>query len=473
MSAFSGARGIRAIVLGAALSFTALTAIFATNFDFRAFYCAGTTVRMHANPYHTEPLHTCERTRTDRAFAVFAREVALPAPQPGYDMALFAAFAALPFAAASKLWTALLAACAFGAILLVQRLTRLGFAAVLAAFWLSLCMTSLYLGELIPLSIAAIAAAAYCARTQRWALAGIAAAASLAEPHIGLPICAAVALWAPRARLALGVSIAALAGISLAALGAAQNVEYVAAVLPAHALSELGSDAQFSLSVILHALGIPDALALKAGSLSYALASLFGISLARTLALRFRDDALLIAAPAATAVIGGVFMHVTEIAAAIPLTLLLLVHVKHGRGYVLGALVLLAIPWWSLVTPMLLSPLTGIAFAAMIVTYLVWAHSGKAALAIACGAGAFAAAAGLVHWYAVSSNAFAPHVLPSGIDAVYPEASWAYENARYLATGVPASWLLRAPTWLALLAVALLAAAVALPARLALRKAIA
>lgn len=469
MSAFSGSRGIPAIVLCAALSFTALTAAFATNFDFRAFYCAGTAVRMHANPYHTEPLHTCERTKTDRKFAVFAREVALPAPQPGYDMAVFAAFAALPFAAASKLWTALLAACALAAILLMQRLTRMGFAAVLAAFWLSLCMTSLYLGELIPLSIAAITAAAYFARTERWALAGIAAAASLAEPHIGIPICASLALWAPRARLALGLSVATLAGVSFAALGAAQNVEYVTAVLPAHALSELGSDAQLSLSVILHALGIPDTLALRAGSLSYALMSLLGIYLARALALRFRDDALLAAAPAATAVIGGVFMHVTEVAAAIPLALLLLAHVKHGRGYVLGALVLLAIPWWSLVTPMLLSPLTGIAFAAMIVTYLVWINTGRAAPAIACGVAAFAAAAGLVHWYAVTSNAFAAHVLPSRIDAGYPEASWAYENARYLATGVAASWLLRAPTWLALLGVAWAAARVSLPRRSAVR----
>ena len=463
MNAFSGSRAIATIVLGAALTFMALTAVFATNFDFRAFYCAGTAVRMHANPYHTEPLHTCERTKTDGTFAVFAREVALPAPQPGYDMLLFAALAALPFAAASKIWTALLAACAFLTVLLMQRLTRMPFAAVFAAFWLSLCMTSLYLGELIPLCVAAIAAAAYFARAQRWTLAGIAAAASLAEPHIGIPVCASLALWAPRSRLALGISIAALGAASLSAVGAAQNVEYVTAVLPAHALSELGSDAQLSLSVILHALGAPAGAALRAGSLSYAFMALAGIWLARVLTQRFGDDAFLAAAPAATAVIGGVFMHVTEVAAALPLALLLPAHVKYGRRYVAAALVLLAVPWWTLVTPMLLSPLTGIAFASMIVTYLVWFQSGRASLALGCGIAAFASAAGLVHWYAIASNAFVPHVLPPALDAKYPEASWAYENARYLATGVPASWLLRAPTWVALLGLTWFAAAVALP----------
>lgn len=446
---------IPAIVLAAALGFVGLTAACSTNFDFRAFYCAGTALRMHANPYHTEPLHTCERTRTDRTFAAFARTTALPAPQPGYDIAAFSVLAALPFAIASKIWTAILLACALSAIVLVHRISRTPVTTVVAAFWLSLCITSIFLGELIPVCICAIAAAASFAQRERWTLAGVAAAATLVEPHIGIPICVSVALWAPRARTALGLSTLGLGMISLAAVGISANAEYLWAVLPAHALSEIGSDAQLSLTAVLHALGAPDAAALRAGTLSYVLigiASAFG---AKPMAKKFGDSAFVVAVPAAFAVLGGVFMHVTDLAAAVPLVFLLLSHSSAVRAVSTQALVLIAIPWWLLATPMLLGR-TGFSLAAITVTYLIWNYDRRSApFAFAAGLAVFFGASELVHWYAAASSAIVPvHGAGVRISSAYPEASWGWFNARLASTGVAASWLLRIPSWLGLLLLA-------------------
>lgn len=456
-----------AVILLTAVFFLAMTAAYSTNFDFRAFYCAGAALRAHADPYQTEPLHTCERTQTDQRFSLFVRDVTLPAPQPGYDIAGFAVLSLFPFKVASRIWIVLLLASMFVAILATLRLSQTPFVVVLAAFWLSLGIASIYLGELIPICVAAICVSAFAAQRCAWNVAGIAAAASLVEPHLGIPICITLALWAPRARLALGIAVLALVTISFAALGLERNVEYVTAVLPAHALSEIGSDAQLSLSAVLHALGLSDGVALRIGTLSYIALTVAATFLARSLRARFADNAFLVAVPAALSVIGGVFMHVTEIVLAIPLLLLLLKQPAIQRIPLVIALALLAVPWWSLATPMLLGASTGTLLAAVTVAYLVWYYSNaNAGVALLAGIATAFSVTALLQWHHVMSP---PHSLVhpplAVVSSKYPETGWAWFNLVYMSTGSAPTWLLRSLTWIGLLLVASASYAIAAPKR--------
>lgn len=424
-----------------------------TNFDFRAFYCAGASVRQHANPYHTEPLHTCEWSRTDEKLAAFSRQIIVPAPQPGYDMAAFALLSYLPFTAAAKLWTLLLLLCCSISVVAVQRLCKLSITVITVALWLSMIVPSIFLGELIPVCVAAVTVAAVCAKSGRWMLAGFCAAASLVEPHIGFPVCASMFLWAPRSRAAMITSLLILAAVSLVTLGIAANLEYLGIVLPTHALSEIGSDAQLSLSVALHWLGVPDALALRLGTLSYVGVAGAAIFLSRAISKRFSDNSLLVTVPAAFAVMGGVFIHVTETVLAIPLLLSLLRQVGPQVSLAAAGVVLLAVPWWSIATPMLLTPATALAMVAVTITYLVWRLSGENGfIALASGASAALLAAGLVHWHALLSVPYAAVNPPRQVFfSMYPEANWGWINAKYMSTGTPPTWMLRGLTWTGLL----------------------
>lgn len=439
-----------------ALSFTLITAFFSSSFDFRAFYCAGYAARIGANPYHTQPLHACERTQTGTAAGGFFDKVVLPAPQPAYDIAAFSIISRLPFGAASKLWTALLALCSLGTVILVQRFTREPIASVFAALWLSLCLPSIYLGETVPLCLLSIAAAALFAQKSRFELAGLAAAATLVEPHIGIPVCLSTAVWLPRSRAALGASVLALIVLSAAFLGVHGNLEYVLAVLPAHALSEIGSDAQLSLTAVLHALGVSDAIAVRTGSIAFAVATIAGVVFAGKAARRFNNAAFIPALPPAFAVMGGVFMHVTEVAAAIPLALLLVAHMPRLRPLLGWALILLAVPWWSLATPMLFGTSTGVMLAAVTVCYLSYCYTERGLLAAACVAVLAGAATTLVlRWHdATAVHALVTSTPQAFLTAPYPEASWKWFNDEYMSTNSAASWLLRAGSWAGLLLLA-------------------
>lgn len=427
-----------------------------TNFDFRAFYCAGSALRQHADPYRTEPLHSCEWKGTDKQLAGFARQIIVPAPQPGYDMAAFALLSYVPFTVAARLWALIVVLSCTVTIVAAQRLSGLPISVVTVAFWLSLVLPSIFLGELIPLCVASIAVAALCAQRQQWALAGIFGAAALVEPHVGLPVCLTILWCAPRARLATCLSLLALGTISLMATGFQWNLEYLADVLPAHALSEIGSDAQLSLSVALHWFGVPDRVALRFGTLLYAGLAAAAVYVSRNLSKKFADDSFLITVPAAFAVMGGMFIHVTEAALAVPFLLSIMKHLGPRRSVAAAGIVLLAVPWWSMATPMLFTPSTALAMVAFSITFLAWRLSGEnVPAALATGAFATLVAAGLVLWHAMLSVPFTSINPPADLfSARYPEASWAWFNTKYMSTGSPPTWFLRALTWLGLLCAA-------------------
>lgn len=428
-------------------------------YDFQAFYCAGAAARAHANPYLTQPLGACEHRQTDGTYAALPADVVLPAPQPGYDVAAFAALSALPFDRAKAVWGAILAMAIAVAIACVVGATRLPLTTVLAAFLAALVFPAFAFGELFALFAAAACAAMFFAARGKWAAAGIAAALSLVEPHLGLPLCLALAFWRPRTCAALGVTIALLVAVSAGTLGVRASLEYATLVLPLHAFAEISSDAQLSLSAVLHAAGIADTLAVQIGVLSYLASCLFGIRLGEMLAARWRDDAFLVAVPAAFATIGGTFIHVTELFAAIPLALLLAARDGRYRGLATCALVLLAVPWFTALEPG--NALALAALGAIVTSYLVWrGENARMSAALAACALAFAVLFAAPRF----AGDRTPHTpAPARITATaYPQESWQAWNYRALSTGSTVVWLLRGLSWTGL---TLLAAAAALSRR--------
>ncbi|HET9096204.1 MAG TPA: glycosyltransferase 87 family protein [Candidatus Baltobacteraceae bacterium] len=426
------------------------------SYDFQAFYCAGAAVRMHADPYRAQPLGACEHRQTGGTYAALAPGLVLPAPQPGYDIAGFAALSLLPFGMAKAVWGALLAAAIAIALYAVFRLTRESLYVILGAFAASLILPSFAFGELFAFFGAAACAAMLLADQERWTLAGIAAAACLVEPHLGLPLCAALALWKRETRLPMALSVCVLAGIAITVLGPLVNAEYFTAVLPLHALTEISSDAQLSLSAVLHAMHVPDLAAVRIGAASYVLVAGLGVYFGKVLADRLRSGAFLAATPAAFATLGGTFMHVTEIFAAVPLALLLIVRAPRQRPVLRTALVLLCIPWIAGVERG--NALAFATLSALVAASLLWQFGGKRiAPAFAVAALTFAVLFWAPEWYARSAAASPAASAATTIDPIYAQASWQAWNRAALSSGSPAAWLLRLPTWIGL---ALLAASV-------------
>ena len=237
--------------------------------DFRAFYCAARVASHGADPYRTEPLRDVRIRRRRPGIFRRNRGVAVPAPLPGYAIAAVVTFAMLPFGVAASLWTALLLAAWIVAVAALARVASISWQIASAIFSLSLGVLSLPFGEIVPLALAFICLAAYFAREERWVGAALCGAGALVEPHLGLPVCIALMVWAPATRWTLVATAGVLGLISLAMLGPAVNLKYFATVLPAHALSEVSRDTQYSLSAILFALGVPGRAAILAGTASY------------------------------------------------------------------------------------------------------------------------------------------------------------------------------------------------------------
>lgn len=416
--------------------------------DFRAFYCSGMTLREGHDPYRTQYLRACEVDRTDESYVQMLSTVTLPAPQPTYDIAFFSLASLLPFSLAKAFWGALIAASMFVTALSLIRLTRIPPAITLAALAISLMGISISLGQIVPLYLAAACGAALLLKEGKPQWAGAVAALALVEPHLGLPLCVSLALWERRSRLTLALGAGALAILGLAAAGLAENLEYFRTVLPLHALSELDSDGQLSLSVILHALGMADARAVQIGTLSYLAVNALGIWAARSAAIRLESPALLVVLPAATAVVGGSFIHSTEIVAAIPLALLLVPQVRY-RPLFVGALVLLAIPWLTS-TDDPSSFIGWFGLCALSAGYILRVCGGLRNLtSAACAALIFAALCEMSFSYQHSRLLYmhTPHAPAASIDERYPQAGWARIVHETFATQSAPAWMLRAPTW--------------------------
>ncbi|HYL27285.1 MAG TPA: glycosyltransferase family 87 protein [Candidatus Nitrosotalea sp.] len=444
---------MRSRVVGAAVVLAALAALLLqtgvmvrTGFlmgDFRAFYCAARVSSTGANPYHTQPLRACELSTGAMPFFRKNPNVTIPAPLPGYVVAAMIPLSLLPFVAAAILWgIVLFAACV---------------AATLAVFGVSLATLSLPFGEVVPIAVACACGAAYFALRGRIRLAAVIAAGAMIEPHLGLPVCVAFAIWQPVTRLPLAIVFSGLAVLSLAVLGPATNVEYFTSVLPSHALSEMTRDTQYSFTAVLAAFGVPAGAAVRGGTLWYALMLVAGVIVAGILARKTRNAAFLACVPLAFAVFGGTFIHVTQIAAAVPAAVLLIPYVTgRTRTLAIATLLLLAVPWgWAISPALIVAPVFPVAF----VAWWYWRENTYVLLAALA---ACALVFGLGQLYTITGLHFGAHPVMPLIDSRLPEASWS-AFSQGASHGSLAAWAVRIPTWLGLASLLMLLLSRCLP----------
>ncbi|MBV8344354.1 MAG: hypothetical protein JO190_05070 [Candidatus Eremiobacteraeota bacterium] len=318
--------------------------------EFADFYCAGSALNERVSPYTYEPLRSCEhRVNTGDSFRgrLFARDaaIAVPAPQPAYDFIPFMALARIPPATARLVdGVAILAAVA----LCVVALCGLGVpvAVAAAALALSTAYVELNTAQVVPFALLALVLGGLALARNRNAVAGVAAALTIIEPTAGVPVILAALVFVPRARLAVMLTLLALALVTLGALGPRGVEQYIAGVLPAHAASELRFPFQYSLTYALAVLGVPSAVARFAGAVSYLVLLAIALRLAPRAATALRRRELLIFVPALCSVIAGPFLHQEELCFALP-ALLVVAIASSGRARTVAAaaLCVLSIPW--------------------------------------------------------------------------------------------------------------------------------
>lgn len=392
--------------------------------DFQAFYCGAKALAAHASPYLNQPLHDCERSNSPAFFALYPN-VTIPAPLPPYALGLFIPLSALPYALAKALWFATMLASTALVVLLIAKLARMPVSIALAAAGTAILGPTVLQLALAPLPIALLTLTAFLASQKRWNATAVCMTLSMIEPHVALPAALALFLWIPALRWRLAAGAALLGLASLLLMGPHGLVWYFTVLLPEHAVSELNNLGQFSLTTMLYHTGVPGALAVRIGSLQYAFMLVFGIWIARVLYKRFEDPAYIVLGAAACSVIGGSFIHLSEIAVAVPLASMLAWRVRSSAAW--WALALLAAPWEAVFNWAFLAP-----FAAASVAWIVWYRWKPMPLLIMLGSFAIVLVDLNLHAVAVSEF-LAAHVTSAYIAPVAAGASsdvpWAAFNA--------------------------------------------
>src|ERR1035438_2079116 len=164
--------------------------------DFAAFYCGAVVSLAHQDPYALSALRQCEAQRVDLPGGADPTVVGVdPDPLPGYNMAFFAPFTALPYRTAALLWDAMLVGAIAGTAAIIASLTGLPLLVVGAIVAFAEGALSIPYGQLPPVLTLGLTLAAYGLARQRRALVFIGAAFAMIEPHVGLPACCALFVW--------------------------------------------------------------------------------------------------------------------------------------------------------------------------------------------------------------------------------------------------------------------------------------
>lgn len=304
--------------------------------DLNAFYCGAQILASGGDPYRYQPLYECQA----RNMPPLAANVAVPPALPPYALALFVPLARLPFPQADAVWDLLVVAAALTVAAVVVELTALPAWLIGLCLFPTLVLQSFTNAGLAPIAIALLCLAALALAKRRPTLAAILLGCAAIEPNLALPPAIVVLALVPWVRARLLVVAFALTGLSaLAGIGLLR--EYVVAILPAHASSELGTAIQYGLSSALFSAGTPARVAIAIGSLQYALFVLLGWWLARR--LQGVSRAVVVLAPMACAVVGGTFIHFSQLWAFLPFALLIAATSHSRLAWI--AVALLAVPW--------------------------------------------------------------------------------------------------------------------------------
>lgn len=410
-------------------------------YDFQDFYCAGAAVDINADPYRYEPLHRCEHAvNTAPAYRTDPNRV-VPAPVPPYDLPAFAAAAHMRFVEAR---TAMAIAIAAAFLASIAGLAGAGVPPDVAA--LSLAFPAGYLlldaGQIVPFAVVALIWSGVALRRGSDALAGLAGTLTLIEPHLGVPVVVALVCAVPRSRVAVLVTAICLGVAAEFAVGIGTIVEYALRVLPAQARAETAYLYQYSLTYVLTSAHIPARIALIAGDVSYVVTAGVGIAWGRRVAERLHQRALVLFVPAATVLLGGSYLHMIDIAMAIPAVALLATSLPQRERRLAGiALVLLSVPWIAVwITKKLF--LATLFIVAVLSARLL---GGLAALV------AFVIVGGIIYGFELHPPAGFAAVTPPVAADDLAQVGWSAYVAQLRSDA--GAWLaIKAPTWAALIA---------------------
>jgi hypothetical protein len=419
--------------------------------DFQAFYCSGMAVSAGDDSYRVEPLRTCEHQGNISKAPMRSGSV-VPAPLPGYDLAVFVLFAKLPYPVAVVIWQLLLWSAVGATVFALMRLTGLAPATVIAATLLADGYISSFTGQLAPFSVAGIALSASCASRKQFTWSALWGIVALCEPHVAVGSLLALLLFVPASRWAAAIGIALLGALTFAATGFARSLEYVRDVLPRHALSEVAHERQYSLTGLLHLAHVGDPSAVLAGELSFVVMLIAGLIVAVRLRAATGEDGFLIVIPPAFTLIGGAYIHDVQIAAAIPAALLLYAKLPERRVMIVPALLALSIPWTAFTEMLPILPVEALAFG-----FLAWSLLPSARIAVLL----TAAQLGILVAVAVSFHFDIPHIVIAPPPTAFSEDAWRMVVDALFAQSTTLFLFLKLPTWcgLALVAVVALKAA--------------
>lgn len=421
----------------------------AVMYDFTDFYCAGDALDRGSSPYTYEPLHTCEQRFGDAA----RRRYTVPAPLPPYDFPILMILARLAFYQARIVAAIAIAAAVLASAAGLWRL-RIPLDIAVLSLALSAGYVELTAGQIVPFALMFLVLCGVALARGRDTIAGVLAALTTIEPHLGVGVALAVFAFVPRARLALAVTSAMLAAIAVSVAGWNGPWQYATGVVPAQAAAETAYPYQYSLSYALAYAGAAPRAALIAGSVALAVFLGVGLWLAPRTAKALGRRELLAFLPAAFTVMPGSYVHQVELCFAIP-AMLTLVTTFTGRLKTIGAIALcaLAVPWIAVWTTKKLL-LASIFVCAAILLHLdiavVPAFSALAALA------ATMYAFEIFPPHAAAAVALTKSYSPND----FVQVQWT-DVAQQLSTHDFGWFAIKLPTWAALAALAMLALRVA------------
>jgi len=423
--------------------------------DFGAFYCAALVHREGADPYLLAPLKACEVERVyGPSGSSYQQHGGVdPAPLPPYVLGLFEPFTFLPYRIAGLLWLAILIAVTFATAPLLARLTNIPNWVALA-FLGAGASNSFVFGQTQPLLTLSLVGAALLLRSGRTLWAVVALAPTLIEPHVALPPMLSLFVWSRGARGPVALLAAGFVALSLAFGGLPFNLEYLTRVLPAAGYSELTDPIQYGLSAVLWALGAPIAVALQVGAFQYVALAIVSIVASGLLARRIGRPALVLLT-AAAAVLGGVYIHATQMPSALPFALYLASTAPELSALAWIGAILITLHWPALVETKLTLPLTAaVLFGTAVSLGKKLAPSVRVAIACAAFAAYLASGIAMRHLPATPLRALGSPsaVATSGYDPELASTQAAVEARMPPFFGpTPSNLAARTPTWLGLL----------------------
>ncbi len=318
--------GLVAVVFSTVQPFVSRPATALGNSDYLAFGCAARVADARHDPYLAAPLMQCQRAAHPAADLEID-----PAPFPPYFFAMLAPLGALPFLPGGLLWVA-------GSILAVgvayvglRRLTALPWWVLAPPLVVLDFATNVPSAQIPPFVVACVSLAALALRAGRDRWAALAVAGTAIEPHVALPLWLALAVWRPRSRPVLALAGLALVGGSLAIGPASRWLEYATSALPVQAVAEAAFTIQYSLTFVAEALHATDRLAVAIGGFDYAVTVVAAVPIAGLLARRLGDAAYVATFPAAAVLLGGAYIHLGQMAVALPFGFALLARAAASR----------------------------------------------------------------------------------------------------------------------------------------------